>query len=243
MMTIGATHWAIAEGYIPEESVSDAAALVSHGTACILNACDRYAEPTITLYFADRPPAGPYRVTVASRSNAASAFQRPSRSRAGPPWHRLFLGDRLQRAGRRTAQGSISCNLNIALLSTMAFSNGAENIFALQHPPFPGKPGTGSGFEDRVGAVTGASAGVGRAIAKAFAQAGARLALIARDAESLDRVKQEIDLPDARILLLPLDVAEAEALAGAAGRIEAQLGPIDIWINDAMLTCFRPCRR
>ena len=97
-----------------------------------------------------------------------------------------------------------------------------------------------SGFEDRVVVITGASAGVGRATAKEFARAGAKLALIARDGESLERVKQEIGLPDARILLLPLDVSGADTLATAADMIEMELGPIDVWINDAMLTVFSP---
>lgn len=66
-MTIGRHAWAIAEGYIPGGSLSDDPAFVSHETACILNAGGRDAHITITLYFADRDPAGPYRVTVAAR--------------------------------------------------------------------------------------------------------------------------------------------------------------------------------
>jgi hypothetical protein len=67
MQPIGKTRWAIAEGYIPSQSVSDDRALVSHETACILNANDRDAQVAITIYFADREPAGPYRVTVPAR--------------------------------------------------------------------------------------------------------------------------------------------------------------------------------
>src|SRR4051812_34487425 len=66
-MMIGKTHWAIAEGYIPAYSASDDRTLVSHETACILNACDRDAHVTITVYFANREPAGPYHVTVPAR--------------------------------------------------------------------------------------------------------------------------------------------------------------------------------
>ena len=61
---IGRTRWAIAEGYIPAWSSSDRRELVSHETACLLNAGDRDAHVTITIYYADRPPAGPYRITV-----------------------------------------------------------------------------------------------------------------------------------------------------------------------------------
>ena len=64
---IGRRRWAIAEGYIPSDSRFSDRALVSHETACILNASDRDAEVLITLFFADREPVGPYRVTVGAR--------------------------------------------------------------------------------------------------------------------------------------------------------------------------------
>ncbi|WP_191984673.1 sensory rhodopsin transducer [Pelagerythrobacter rhizovicinus] len=67
MPEIGRRRWAIAEGYIPSESSFDDPALVSHETACILNAGDREARVEITLYFADRDSAGPYRVRVPPR--------------------------------------------------------------------------------------------------------------------------------------------------------------------------------
>lgn len=67
MEAIGRRRWAIAEGYIPSESSFADRALESHETACILNAGDRDAKVAITIYFADREPVGPYRVTVAAR--------------------------------------------------------------------------------------------------------------------------------------------------------------------------------
>jgi hypothetical protein len=67
MESIGRKRWAIAEGYIPSQSSFTDRALASHETACILNAGDRDAHVTITIYFADRESAGPYRVTVAAR--------------------------------------------------------------------------------------------------------------------------------------------------------------------------------
>jgi hypothetical protein len=67
MTTIGRRIWAIPEGYIPSGSVSQAHDLVSHEAACILNATDEPAEITLTLYFEDREPAGPYRVQVGAR--------------------------------------------------------------------------------------------------------------------------------------------------------------------------------
>ena len=67
MPELGATRWAIAEGYIPGGSTGPEPAMTSHETACILNAGDRPASVTITVYFADQEPAGPYRLTVPAR--------------------------------------------------------------------------------------------------------------------------------------------------------------------------------
>lgn len=64
---IGATTWAIAEGYIPESSTGPAPQMTSHETACILNAGETDAHVSITIYFADREPAGPYAVSVPAR--------------------------------------------------------------------------------------------------------------------------------------------------------------------------------
>ena len=67
MEAIGRRRWAIPEGYIPSESSYSDRELVSHETACILNAADHDAHVTITIFFVDREPVGPYRVTVAAR--------------------------------------------------------------------------------------------------------------------------------------------------------------------------------
>jgi hypothetical protein len=67
MEPIGRTRWAIAEGYIPSQSSFSDRALVSHETACILNAGDREAHVAVTIFFADREPVGPYRITVGAR--------------------------------------------------------------------------------------------------------------------------------------------------------------------------------
>jgi hypothetical protein len=63
----GHTRWAIAEGWIPSDSAGPAPTFTSHETACLLNAGDEDAHVQITVYFADREPAGPYRATVAAR--------------------------------------------------------------------------------------------------------------------------------------------------------------------------------
>jgi hypothetical protein len=67
MDDIGRSRWAIAEGYIPSQSSFSDRALISHETACILNAGDAEAHVSITVFFADREPVGPYRITVAPR--------------------------------------------------------------------------------------------------------------------------------------------------------------------------------
>jgi hypothetical protein len=64
---IGVTKWVIAEGYIPPESHGPKRQMTSHETVCLLNAGDREAHVEITIYYADRDPAGPYRVTVPAR--------------------------------------------------------------------------------------------------------------------------------------------------------------------------------
>ncbi len=64
---IGRRRWAIAEGYIPKQSTGPEPDMTSHETACLLNVSDREAKVSITIFFADREPAGPYRVTVPAR--------------------------------------------------------------------------------------------------------------------------------------------------------------------------------
>lgn len=91
--------------------------------------------------------------------------------------------------------------------------------------------------------VTGASAGVGRAVAVAAARAGANLALIARSPQGLGEAAREIEALGGRVLVLPLDVADAAAVRDAAARVERELGPIDIWVNAAMATVFSPIDR
>jgi NADP-dependent 3-hydroxy acid dehydrogenase YdfG len=91
---------------------------------------------------------------------------------------------------------------------------------------------------ERVVVLTGASAGVGRATARALAREGARVGLIARDRERLEATTEEVRALGGTALALALDVADAQALEAAAGQVEDELGPIDVWINDAMASVF-----
>ncbi len=91
--------------------------------------------------------------------------------------------------------------------------------------------------------ITGASAGVGRATARAFAQRRASIALLARDQEGLEAATEEVEAAGGRALPLPTDVADPEAVERAAEQVERQLGPIDIWINVAMTTIYAPLHR
>jgi short-subunit dehydrogenase len=83
--------------------------------------------------------------------------------------------------------------------------------------------------------VTGASAGVGRATAVAFARRGDRVALIARGEEGLAAAAREVEQAGGRALAVACDVSDAAAVEAAAERVEAELGPIDVWVNDAMV--------
>lgn len=88
--------------------------------------------------------------------------------------------------------------------------------------------------------ICGATAGVGRASAEAFARAGYRVALIARGEQGLSDTQAQLEALGARVLAIAADVADAPALEAAATRVEAELGPIDVWVNAAMATVFGP---
>lgn len=91
-------------------------------------------------------------------------------------------------------------------------------------------------------AITGASAGLGRAIAHAFAKKGASVGLIARNPEALAAAQHECEQLGGRAIFVPTDVSDPEAVEHAANTIEEKLGPIDIWVNDAMVSVFSPVK-
>ncbi|MBA2624306.1 MAG: SDR family NAD(P)-dependent oxidoreductase, partial [Acidimicrobiia bacterium] len=88
--------------------------------------------------------------------------------------------------------------------------------------------------QPRVVVVTGASAGVGRAVVRALGVRGDAVALLARDEDRLERAAEEVRAAGGRALAVPVDVADADAVDAAASRVEAGLGPIDVWVNGAM---------
>jgi NAD(P)-dependent dehydrogenase (short-subunit alcohol dehydrogenase family) len=88
--------------------------------------------------------------------------------------------------------------------------------------------------------VTGGSAGVGRAIVREFADLGANIAILARGEDGLEATRKEVEQLGGRALAISVDVADADAVMEAADRIERELGPIDIWVNNAMASVFAP---
>src|ERR1051326_990035 len=88
--------------------------------------------------------------------------------------------------------------------------------------------------------ITGASAGVGRAAVRRFAKEKAKIGLLARGVDGLEGARAEVEECGGRALAIPTDVADPEQVEAAADRVERELGPIDIWVNDAMVTVFSP---
>jgi hypothetical protein len=124
MDAIGRRRWAIAEGYIPSESSYSDRALTSHETACILNAGDRDAQVAITIFFANKEPVGPYRVTVPARRTLHLRFndlEQPQPIPRDTDYASVFESDvpiivQHTRLDSRRAE--------VALLSTIAYAEG-----------------------------------------------------------------------------------------------------------------------
>jgi hypothetical protein len=122
MDVIGRKRWSIAEGYIPSESAFSDRALISHETACILNAGDRDARVCITIYFVDRDPVGPYQVTVPARRTLHLRFNDLDNPQPVPrdtDYASVFESD-VPIVVQHTRLDSRRAEL--ALLSTMAYS-------------------------------------------------------------------------------------------------------------------------
>lgn len=88
--------------------------------------------------------------------------------------------------------------------------------------------------------VTGSSAGVGRAVAREFAKRGAHIGLLARGDDGLQGAKEDVERLGGRAIAIPTDVADADQVEAAASQVEDEFGPIDIWVNNAMVSVFKP---
>ena len=97
-----------------------------------------------------------------------------------------------------------------------------------------------NGSDPEVVVITGASAGVGRATARAFARRGARVGLRARGKDGLEAARADVEADGGEALAIPTDVAHSNEIEAAAEAIEDQFGPINIWVNNAMTTIFSP---
>jgi hypothetical protein len=121
-MTLGKRKWVIAEGYIPPDDPAKDRAIISHEAACILNANDADANLVLTVYFSDRDPAGPYRITVPARRTLHLRFNdldEPEKIPPGTDYSSVFESDcpvviQHTRLDGRSAQN--------ALLSTIAYA-------------------------------------------------------------------------------------------------------------------------
>jgi len=92
----------------------------------------------------------------------------------------------------------------------------------------------------QVAVITGASAGVGRATVRAFAEHGFDVGLLARGEAGLEAAAKEVGAAGGRAVVVPMDVSQFDQVDAAARRVEEELGPIDVWVNDAMTTVFAP---
>jgi NAD(P)-dependent dehydrogenase (short-subunit alcohol dehydrogenase family) len=88
--------------------------------------------------------------------------------------------------------------------------------------------------------ITGATAGIGRAAVRRFARAGAHIALLARDPGRLETTRQEVEQLGGHAIAIPTDMSDHAQVEAAAEQVERELGPIDIWVNNAMSTIFAP---
>ena len=94
----------------------------------------------------------------------------------------------------------------------------------------------------KVVVVTGASAGVGRATVREFARRGASIGVLARGADGLAAAKREVEALGVRASVIPTDVADHVQVEAAAAQVERELGPIDVWVNNAMVSVLSPVK-
>jgi short-subunit dehydrogenase len=98
-------------------------------------------------------------------------------------------------------------------------------------------------LKEKVVVITGASAGLGRALVRLFARQGAKIGLLARGTDGLEEARKEVEATGAKACAVATDVGNYEEVENAARIIEENLGPIDIWINNAMVSVFGPLKK
>ncbi|MHB1512401.1 MAG: SDR family oxidoreductase [Acidiferrobacter sp.] len=91
--------------------------------------------------------------------------------------------------------------------------------------------------------ITGASAGHGRAVARSFAREGAKIGLLARGREGLEAAGREVESLGGQAFIVPTDVSDPEQVEAAAQAVEAEFGPITVWVNNAMVSVFSPVKK
>jgi short-subunit dehydrogenase len=129
-------------------------------------------------------------------------------------------------------------------IETTRDSEGVERIkLNGDELPIAVKRGISRSGKSEVVVVTGASAGVGRAVVRRFAQEGAHIGLLARGLDGLEGTKQDVERLGGKAVICPADVADAAAVESAAARVEEEFGPIDIWINNATTSVFSPIKQ
>lgn len=101
---------------------------------------------------------------------------------------------------------------------------------------------TSGTIKPEVVVITGASAGLGRATAMAFARHGAHVGLVARGKERLEAARRDVESAGGKALAVPADVADSDAVEAVAEAVEREFGPIDVWINNAMASVFSPVK-
>jgi NAD(P)-dependent dehydrogenase (short-subunit alcohol dehydrogenase family) len=112
-----------------------------------------------------------------------------------------------------------------------------------RHSTAQSQEGSQAGDKQRpVVVITGASAGIGRAAVRHFADGGYDVGLIARGGDGLQAAAAEVEARGGRAVVLPCDVADAQAVEDAAQRVQSELGPIDVWVNNAMVSVFSPIK-
>src|SRR5690349_10542125 len=155
------------------------------------------------------------------------------RRRSGARWrHGATRGAGATRVGRRSrAAGGVT---RPTAGHDRRMPENANGTAASTRPLYPEPTARRKG----VAVVTGGSAGLGRAVVRELTGLGYDVAVMARESDGLHAAAREVDLAGQRGLALAVDVADADAVEAAAERVERELGPIDVWVNDAMTSVF-----